>query len=155
MFVYNSRRSHCIFRALGISFASPRNNSFLCLSWCLSHQIVGLYFSFYVYVFWRCFLYSYYTVSTLKLFKSCSSFGAKTYWKRRIERYFNLFDTFLPIIVLYILNFVTKKTKAQSIKYGCCYNPQIQISVVSGTKRSIFRQKNKTKRSKKGCTQHL
>ena len=35
------------------------------------------------------------------------------------------------------------------------YNPQIQISVVSGTKRSIFRQKNKTKRSKKGCTQHL
>ncbi|MEE0574839.1 MAG: TetR/AcrR family transcriptional regulator, partial [Paraprevotella clara] len=28
------------------------------------------------------------------------------------------------------------------------YNPQIQISVVSGTKRSIFRQKNKTKRSK-------
>lgn len=35
------------------------------------------------------------------------------------------------------------------------YNPQIQISAVSGTKRSIFRQKNKTKRSKKGCTQHL
>lgn len=29
------------------------------------------------------------------------------------------------------------------------YNPQIQISAVSGTKRSIFRQKNKTKRSKK------
>ena len=29
------------------------------------------------------------------------------------------------------------------------YNPQIQISVVSGTKRSIFRQKDKTKRSKK------
>ena len=29
------------------------------------------------------------------------------------------------------------------------YNPQIQISVISGTKRSIFRQKNKTKRSKK------
>ena len=32
---------------------------------------------------------------------------------------------------------------------GRIYNPQIQISVVSGTKRSIFRQKNKTKRSKK------
>lgn len=28
------------------------------------------------------------------------------------------------------------------------YNPQIQISAESGTKRSIFRQKNKTKRSK-------
>ena len=31
---------------------------------------------------------------------------------------------------------------------GCFYNPQIQISAESGTKRSIFRQKNKTKRSK-------
>lgn len=29
------------------------------------------------------------------------------------------------------------------------YNPQIQISAESGTKRSIFRQKNKTKRLKK------
>lgn len=35
------------------------------------------------------------------------------------------------------------------IDYCFIYNPQIQISVVSGTKRSIFRQKNKTKRSKK------
>lgn len=34
-------------------------------------------------------------------------------------------------------------------KKDTIYNPQIQISVVSGTKRSIFRQKNKTKRSKK------
>ena len=32
---------------------------------------------------------------------------------------------------------------------GALYNPQIQISAESGTKRSIFRQKNKTKRSKK------
>lgn len=31
------------------------------------------------------------------------------------------------------------------------YNPQIQISAESGTKRSIFRQKNKTKRSKKAA----
>lgn len=31
---------------------------------------------------------------------------------------------------------------------GVLYNPQIQISAESGTKRSIFRQKNKTKRSK-------
>lgn len=35
------------------------------------------------------------------------------------------------------------------LQTGNIYNPQIQISVVSGTKRSIFRQKNKTKRSKK------
>lgn len=33
--------------------------------------------------------------------------------------------------------------------YRISYNPQIQISAESGTKRSIFRQKNKTKRSKK------
>lgn len=31
----------------------------------------------------------------------------------------------------------------------CLYNPQIQISAESGTKRSNFRQKDKTKRSKK------
>lgn len=30
------------------------------------------------------------------------------------------------------------------------YNPQIQISAESETKRSIFREKDKTKRSKKG-----
>lgn len=35
------------------------------------------------------------------------------------------------------------------IKMQWIYNPQIQISAESGTKRSIFRQKNKTKRSKK------
>lgn len=34
-------------------------------------------------------------------------------------------------------------------QYIAIYNPQIQISAESGTKRSIFRQKNKTKRSKK------
>lgn len=41
--------------------------------------------------------------------------------------------------------------KVSILGYGCMrwYNPQIQISAVSGTKRSIFRQKNKTKRSKK------
>ena len=39
--------------------------------------------------------------------------------------------------------------------YQWIYNPQIQISAESGTKRSNFRQKDKTKRSKKGCTQHL
>lgn len=37
------------------------------------------------------------------------------------------------------------------IKY---YNPQIQISAESETKRSIFREKDKTKRSKKESAQH-
>lgn len=41
--------------------------------------------------------------------------------------------------------FVVKSEK----KLRIVYNPQIQISAESGTKRSIFRQKNKTKRSKK------
>lgn len=40
---------------------------------------------------------------------------------------------------------------------GICtdkYNPQIQISAESETKRSIFREKDKTKRSKKESAQH-
>lgn len=36
----------------------------------------------------------------------------------------------------------------------CMYNPQIQISAESETKRSIFREKDKTKRSKKESAQH-
>ena len=34
------------------------------------------------------------------------------------------------------------------------YNPQIKISAESETKRSIFREKDKTKRSKKESAQH-
>lgn len=37
---------------------------------------------------------------------------------------------------------------------GTLYNPQIQISAESETKRSIFREKDKTKRSKKESAQH-
>lgn len=37
---------------------------------------------------------------------------------------------------------------------GYKYNPQIQISAESETKRSIFREKDKTKRSKKESAQH-
>lgn len=37
---------------------------------------------------------------------------------------------------------------------GYIYNPQIQISAESETKRSIFREKDKTKRSKKESAQH-
>ena len=38
--------------------------------------------------------------------------------------------------------------------YHQIYNPQIQISAESETKRSIFREKDKTKRSKKESAQH-
>ncbi len=41
------------------------------------------------------------------------------------------------------------------LKYlSLLYNPQIQISAESETKRSIFREKDKTKRSKKESAQH-
>lgn len=39
-------------------------------------------------------------------------------------------------------------------KTAVMYNPQIQISAESETKRSIFREKDKTKRSKKESAQH-
>lgn len=43
---------------------------------------------------------------------------------------------------------------AESSRSSCMYNPQIQISAESETKRSIFREKDKTKRSKKESAQH-
>lgn len=48
---------------------------------------------------------------------------------------------------------VTKK-KFLLAENGRIYNPQIQISAESETKRSIFREKDKTKRSKKESAQH-
>lgn len=46
--------------------------------------------------------------------------------------------------------FISPEGKA----YEEWYNPQIQISAESETKRSIFREKDKTKRSKKESAQH-
>ena len=40
------------------------------------------------------------------------------------------------------------------VRYIFEYNPQIQISAESETKRSIFRKRDKTKRSKKESAQH-
>lgn len=47
-------------------------------------------------------------------------------------------------------------TEAKIKKFAAAvvYNPQIQISAESETKRSIFREKDKTKRSKKESAQH-
>lgn len=42
----------------------------------------------------------------------------------------------------------------QETSLKALYNPQIQISAESETKRSIFREKDKTKRSKKESAQH-
>lgn len=41
-----------------------------------------------------------------------------------------------------------------AVRQQTLYNPQIQISAESETKRSIFREKDKTKRSKKESAQH-
>lgn len=46
------------------------------------------------------------------------------------------------------------KTEAEAIEEDTMYNPQIQISAESETKRSIFRKRDKTKRSKKESAQH-
>lgn len=54
-------------------------------------------------------------------------------------------DYYSDVLLEKCLSVSNKKNNKLEYKY----NPQIQISVVSGTKRSIFRQKNKTKRSKK------
>ncbi|RGU60588.1 hypothetical protein DWW56_10860 [Phocaeicola vulgatus] len=47
-----------------------------------------------------------------------------------------------------------KKELISKIYHSYIYNPQIQISAESETKRSIFREKDKTKRSKKESAQH-
>lgn len=52
-----------------------------------------------------------------------------------------------PILIISSYNPDTRNTTQNISEF--MYNPQIQISAESGTKRSIFRQKNKTKRSKK------
>lgn len=52
-------------------------------------------------------------------------------------------------------NWAITKEKAKSFMAASAkYNPQIQISAESETKRSIFREKDKTKRSKKESAQH-
>lgn len=49
---------------------------------------------------------------------------------------------------------ISVKTVEAQITKALKYNPQIQISAESETKRSIFRKRDKTKRSKKESAQH-
>ena len=46
------------------------------------------------------------------------------------------------------------KLEQHTVELVKLYNPQIQISAESETKRSIFREKDKTKRTKKESAQH-
>lgn len=73
--------------------------------------------------------------------KENSSAGKKknTVQKKSKERRYIALKTNIPFLALSMHNL---------------YNPQIQISAESETKRSIFREKDKTKRSKKESAQH-
>lgn len=64
-------------------------------------------------------------------------------------RVFNTWLHYLPDMRLV----PTDKSKEEILAWEM-YNPQIQISAESETKRSIFREKDKTKRSKKESAQH-
>lgn len=56
--------------------------------------------------------------------------------------------------ILDVLNKHFQDTLEITRTRSALYNPQIQISAESETKRSIFREKDKTKRSKKESAQH-
>ena len=71
------------------------------------------------------------------------------------------------VLVILFVKYISDKSRSDEgfdidIPGGCYfedfvalkYNPQIQISAESETKRSIFREKDKTKRSKKESAQH-
>ena len=61
---------------------------------------------------------------------------------------------FTFIFVLVVLGSTDSKKGAGNLAGLAIYNPQIQISAESETKRSIFRKRDKTKRSKKESAQH-
>ena len=56
--------------------------------------------------------------------------------------------------ILFLVALIHTGVYGQAKKPTIMYNPQIQISAESETKRSIFREKDKTKRSKKESAQH-
>ena len=72
----------------------------------------------------------------------------------------NMFSSMLTTLCILILSaifFVSGKIRSDIVALCALvalYNPQIQISAESETKRSIFREKDKTKRSKKESAQH-
>lgn len=68
-------------------------------------------------------------------------------------------DIFVAILIYSVGRFIIKQisvliAKVLEKRKIETYNPQIQISAESETKRSIFREKDKTKRSKKESAQH-
>ncbi len=70
-----------------------------------------------------------------------------TFFKRRIIRLH-------PMVIMGSIVGAAFFYFQESSCFPPIYNPQIQISAESETKRSIFREKDKTKRSKKESAQH-
>lgn len=67
---------------------------------------------------------------------------------QHIDYLLNEIPVNIAVVLLLVWQESHNKLLGIFLKYGI-YNPQIQISAESGTKRSNFRQKDKTKRSKK------
>lgn len=86
----------------------------------------------------------------------------KVYWGdiSQVQVEYLLFETALshgPYAYYHLLSGTDLPIKSQDYIHAFFqqnYNPQIQISAESETKRSIFREKDKTKRSKKESAQH-
>lgn len=81
--------------------------------------------------------------------------------RRHIQEYCSLTETDVLAVLDALSHFVGRElgegrqVHLDGIGYFVpTYNPQIQISAESETKRSIFRKRDKTKRSKKESAQH-
>lgn len=72
-----------------------------------------------------------------------------------LDDVFLAIDRQMPRYVVFVLQYANRSRLLLNYKeWADAYNPQIQISAESETKRSIFREKDKTKRSKKESAQH-
>lgn len=66
----------------------------------------------------------------------------------------------IPAVMFYLGGLLLSRSRIRmvdvlgTVVFAQLYNPQIQISAESETKRSIFRKRDKTKRSKKESAQH-
>ena len=84
-----------------------------------------------------------------------NSTGNTTSFKVAPEIGYNFNETWALGAELNYSHEYVKQVTANSVTVApYIYNPQIQISAESETKRSIFREKDKTKRSKKESAQH-